>query len=82
METLESVARITGGGSYVATNRAALSETYKRIDALEPASYDSLSYRPRQAMFHIPLAAFALLYVITMPLFALAGRRKRRSVHD
>jgi Ca-activated chloride channel family protein len=82
METLEAVARITGGGSYVATNRAALSETYQRIDALEPASYDSLSYRPRSAMFHIPLAAFAVLYVTAMPLFALAARRKRRSVHD
>lgn len=82
METLDAVARTTGGGSYVATNREALSETYQRIDALEPASYDSLSYRPRSAMFHIPLAAFALLYVTAMPLFALVARRKRRSIHD
>ena len=82
METLDAVARITGGGSYVATNREALSETYQRIDALEPASYDSLSYRPRSAMFHIPLAAFGLLYVFAMPLFALIAYRKRRSVHD
>lgn len=81
METLEAVARITGGSSYVATNREALRETYQRIDALEPASYDSLSYRPRRAMFHIPLAAFAVLYVTAMPLFALVSRRKRRSVH-
>ena len=81
METLEAVARITSGGSYVATNREALRETYQRIDALEPASYDSLSYRPRSAMFHIPLAAFAVLYVTAMPLFALVSRRKRRSVH-
>lgn len=82
METLEAVARITGGNSFVATNREALSETYQRIDELEPASYDSLSYRPRRAMFHVPLAAFALLYVTAMPLFMLAGRRKRRAVHD
>jgi Ca-activated chloride channel family protein len=81
METLEAVARITGGGSYVATNREALRETYQRIDALEPTSYDSLSYRPRSAMFHIPLAAFALLYVTAMPVFALAARRKRRAEH-
>ncbi len=82
METLEAVARITGGASYVATNREALRETYQRIDALEPASYDSLSYRPRSALFHIPLAAFAVLYVIAMPLFTLAAHRKRRIVHD
>ncbi len=82
METLEAVARITGGASYVATNRETLRETYQHIDALEPASYDSLSYRPRSAMFHIPLAAFAVLYVIAMPMFALAARRKRRVAHD
>jgi Ca-activated chloride channel family protein len=81
METLEAVAKITGGASYVATNRAALSETYQRIDALEPTSYDSLSYRPRKAIFHVPLAAFALLYVTAMPLFALVARRKRRIAH-
>ncbi|MEP4484792.1 MAG: VWA domain-containing protein [Halioglobus sp.] len=81
METLEAVARITGGASYVATNRAALLETYQQIDALEPASYDSLSYRPRSAMFHIPLAAFGVLYVTALPLFALIARRKRRAVH-
>ena len=82
LETLDAVARITGGGSYEASNREALSETYQRIDALEPASYDSLSYRPRSNMFHIPLAAFALLYVTAMPLFALVARRKRRSIRD
>jgi Ca-activated chloride channel family protein len=82
METLEAVAKTTGGRNFVATSREALSETYKLIDALEPASYDSLSYRPRKAMFHIPLAAFALLYITAMPFFVLAARRKRRVAHD
>lgn len=81
METLEAVAETTGGASYVAANRDALLETYQDIDALEPASYDSLSYRPRSAMFHYPLAAFALLYLMAMPLFALVAYRKRKVVH-
>lgn len=82
METLEAVAHTTGGSSFVATNREALSDTYRRIDELEPASYDSLSYRPRKAMFHVPLAAFAVLYITSMPFFILAARRKRRIAHD
>lgn len=82
METLDAVARTTGGISFVATDREALSDTYRRIDELEPASYDSLSYRPRKAMFHVPLAAFALLYIISMPCFVWAARRKRRIAHD
>ena len=81
MKTLQAVAQTTGGKSFIANDREALLETYKRIDALEPASYDSLSYRPRKAMFHYPLAAFALLYLTSMPLFALAARRKRKVTH-
>ena len=82
METLEAVARGTGGSNFVATNRESLSEIYQRIDALEPARYDSLSYRPRQTMFHVPLAAFALLYILSMPFFVWAARHKRRVNHD
>ncbi|NWK57038.1 VWA domain-containing protein [Verrucomicrobiaceae bacterium N1E253] len=82
METLEAVAKTTGGRSFVANDREALSDTYRLIDELEPASYDSLSYRPRKGMFHVPLAAFALLYIMTMPIFVLASRRRRRVAHD
>lgn len=81
MQTLESVAGITGGNHFIASDRKSLEDIYQRIDELEPARYDSLSYRPRESMFHIPLAAFAALYVVTMPLFALLGRRKRRLVY-
>ncbi len=82
MTSLEEVARTTGGSSFVANNREALSETYRLIDELEPANYDSQSYRPRKAMFHVPLAAFAFLYIISMPFFVMAARRKRRVAHD
>lgn len=81
METLETVATITGGSSYVAGDREALRETYQHINALEPANYDSLSYRPRSALFYIPLAVFGFIYVTAMPLFALVARRKRRVKH-
>ncbi|EGG28934.1 BatA [Aequoribacter fuscus] len=78
LEVLDSIAQTTGGVSFNAADLKALQETYQRIDELEPASYDSLSYRPRTSLFHIPLMAFALLYVIAMPLFSLLGHRKRR----
>lgn len=82
LETLETVADTTGGVAFQALDRQALRAAYARIDELEPAEYDSLSYRPRTTMFHLPLAAFALLYLIALPLFALLARRQRRSVHD
>lgn len=80
MKVLEAVAETTGGISFVASDREGLKQTYQRIDELEPANYDSLSYRPRSALFHVPLGAFGFLYVIAMPLFSLLGRKKRRFV--
>ncbi len=78
LETLDAIASDSGGLSFTAIDRDALQDTYERIDQLEPAAYDSLSYRPRQSMFHVPLAAFALLYVLATPLFLLISTRKRR----
>ena len=77
LETLTTVAEVTGGQSFSALDRGALEDAYDRIDALEPARYDSLSYRPRTAVFHFPLSAFALLYLVAMPIFLLLGRLQR-----
>jgi Ca-activated chloride channel family protein len=81
LATLEAVAVATGGLSFQALDREGLQAAYARINSLEPARYDSLSYRPRSSLFHLPLAAFAILYVIALPLFALLGWRSRRVVH-
>ena len=79
-ETLTSVARATGGRSYLARDGARLAEVYAEIDALEPARYDTLSYRARRSLFHLPLGAFAALYLVALPLFALLGWRRRRFI--
>ncbi len=81
LETLAQVAELTGGQSFAAINRDSLSGAYERIDALEPAQYDSLSFRPRTAVFHLPLTAFALLYLAALPLFILLSRARRRPAH-
>ncbi|MFT7288144.1 MAG: Ca-activated chloride channel family protein [Halieaceae bacterium] len=81
LETLQAVAEATGGESFEAVDPAALQRAYRRIDELEPARYDSLSYRPRNTLFHVPLAAFGVLYLIALPLFALLGWQRRRSSH-
>lgn len=81
LETLQAVADSTGGSSFHALDRASLSQAYQRIDSLEPAAYDTLSYRPRTTLFHVPLIIFALLYLLALPMFALLGWRRKRSVH-
>lgn len=77
LETLEDVAKSTGGATFQAQDGEALRDAYTRIDALEPAEYDTLSYRPRSRVFHWPLGAFALLYLLASPLFMVFGSSSR-----
>ncbi|WP_439101079.1 VWA domain-containing protein [Congregibacter sp.] len=81
LDTLNAVAESTQGASFQALDTQALEKAYEEINRLEPAKYDSLSYRPRSSLFHIPLGLFAALYLLALPLFALLGLRRQRSVH-
>ncbi|EAQ95876.1 vWA domain-containing protein [Congregibacter litoralis] len=81
LETLNAVAETTGGASFQALDTQALEKAYDEINRLEPAKYDSLSYRPRSSLFHIPLGLFAALYLLALPLFALLSLRRQESVH-
>lgn len=63
IDTLEAIARGTGGAHFHADDPAALEEIYRRIDALEPSTARSLSWRPRTPLFVWPLAGTAFLVV-------------------
>lgn len=81
LETLDAIARQTNGASFQALDTQALENAYSDINRLEPAQYDSLSYRPRRSLFHLPLGLFAALYLLALPLFAVLGSRPKRTVH-
>jgi Ca-activated chloride channel homolog len=66
---LEAMARATGGEHFHAGDPSALSEVYRRIDAMEPTPAQAVSWRPRTPLFVLPLAGFALLAA----LLAIAG---------
>ena len=75
LDTLARVAETTGGRSYYASDQAALAEIYDEIDTLTPRKTDSLSFRPREDMTHLPLALALLVLVGATLLMRLrAGR--------
>ncbi|WP_439106064.1 vWA domain-containing protein [Congregibacter sp.] len=80
LETLEAIASLTGGTSFQALDTQALQAAYDEINRLEPAQYDSLSYRPRSSLYYVPVGMFAILCLIALPLFALQGWRSQKSV--
>jgi Ca-activated chloride channel family protein len=62
-ETLEAIAKTTGGRYFRAADADALQAVYARIDELEPAAARELWLRPADEWFFLPLAAALLLSV-------------------
>ena len=75
--TLEAIAQVTGGAHFHATDPAALSEIYRRIDAMEPTPAQSQSWRPRTPLFPWPLAGFAILAALLLLVPDLRASRQR-----
>jgi Ca-activated chloride channel homolog len=61
--TLKSIAQITGGEYFRATDAAALQDVYTRINQLEPSAGQAKWYRPSTEWFFWPLALALLLSV-------------------
>jgi Ca-activated chloride channel family protein len=70
--TLKSIASITGGEYFRATDAEALQKVYERIDKLEPSAAREQWYRPHRDLFQWPLA-LALLFSI--PVAFMRGRK-------
>jgi len=62
-DTLKSIAKITNGEYFRATDAAALQNVYARIDKLEPSAGRKQWYRPHSEWFPWPLALALLLSV-------------------
>lgn len=68
LPALQDISSRTNGEFFFAGDEAALQNVYQRIDELNPRITETSSYRPRQSLFHIPLAAALLLLVLAMTL--------------
>ena len=63
-ETLRKVADITSGSYYQAMDQQQLADAYAAIAALEPALYETTSFRPRLSLHYLPVAFSMVLYMI------------------
>jgi Ca-activated chloride channel homolog len=74
--TLQDLATRTGGAYFFAADEAALARVYDRIDGLAPREVETLSYRPRRSLAHVPLALAALIGVGTVAALQRGARRR------
>ena len=59
VESLQKIAEITGGKSYLAQDRVELERVYQEIDQLEPQIFETKTYRPRVSLHFVPVALYA-----------------------
>jgi Ca-activated chloride channel homolog len=71
-ETLDAVAKSTGGQSFLALDRRQLAGIYARLDEIETREIRMVSYRPRRDLYYWPLG-FALVVSLA---FSLLGSRR------
>lgn len=79
--TLQKIAATTGGRYFFGQDQAALEEIYTTIDAITPANFKTLSWRPKRELFHYPLGAAVLLvlaYHLVMFVLVTIRRVTRR----
>lgn len=82
IETLQRIAEITSGGYYQALDREQLENVYHQINALEPAVFESLSYRPKQSLHHYLLSIVMVGYLLFFSLMTFVSYKNQRGVID
>lgn len=82
LEALETISKKTQGRFFRADDREALEQVYEELDRLDPGQYETLSWRPRKALFPWALGlglGVLLLFEVGMILRTYATRRRRRA---
>ena len=64
VDTLQGISTVTNGRFFLALDRAELEGVYDELDRIEPELVETLSYRPKRSLFHVPLGGAAMLMVL------------------
>lgn len=82
IDTLQRIADITSGGYYQALDKAQLEAVYQQINTLEPAIFESLSYRPKQSLHHYLLSVVMVGYLLFFSLMTFVSYKNQRGIID
>lgn len=77
MDTIARVSEITGGAHFQALDEAELDAAYRAIGELEPQLYETTSFRPKQSLHWLPVAAAMVLYLLYHGAAMWLTRRRR-----
>lgn len=76
IESLQEIAKSTGGEFFRALDRKELEEIYVQLDALDTREIESVSYRPRHDLYFWPLG-FAILSSLLFQIWMVLRNQSR-----
>lgn len=71
METINEVAKITGGKAFLALSPSELRDVSNTISELEPSLYQSYTYQVETSLHYIPIFLLALNHLVIMWVYSL-----------
>ncbi|WKY60333.1 VWA domain-containing protein [Vibrio sp. SNU_ST1] len=66
MEVIDTVAKLTGGQSFLAMSPTELDNVYDTINELEPSVFESYRYQPKQSLHYVPLLIAFIYHLVFM----------------
>lgn len=81
LQTLQTIARTTGGRAFQARDRTALQQVYATLDQITPHQVKTFSHQPKRDLFWIPLG-LAVLLLTACQLFAVFWARMASSASN
>ncbi|UQV23819.1 VWA domain-containing protein [Vibrio sp. J383] len=66
MEIIDTVAKLTGGQSFLAMSPTELDNVYDTINELEPSVFESYRYQPKQSLHYVPLLIAFIYHLVFM----------------
>jgi Ca-activated chloride channel family protein len=81
VDTIARVSEVSGGQYFQALDRDQLDLAYRTIGDLEPELYESISFRPRQSLHWVPVAAALVLYWLYHSWSAWRAWRRTKATH-
>ena len=81
VETIARVSEVSGGQNFQALDQNELLRAYRAIGELEPELYETISFRPKQSLHWVPVAAALILYWFYHGWGAWRAWRRGRTAH-
>ena len=75
-DSLKEISSTTGGKFFLALDSESLDGVYTELDRLEPQKLDTISYQPKNQLFHYPLAGLMMInLLLIIGMFASQQRQ-------